>query len=252
MAEGYVKSRIENRIAFLDFYHPSSNALPSRLLEQLAQSIQLLGTSPEVSVIVLQSGGERAFCAGASLDELASLTTEAQGKAFFSGFAHVINAMRQCPRFILGRVQGKAVGGGVGLIASTDYCLATQNAGVRLSELTVGIGPFVIEPAVKRKIGLAATSHLTINATEFESAIWAWQKGLYDDVFDSLPELDIQVRQMAERLATYDLQAMSQMKQVLWEGTSHWGELLSQRAALSGSLVLSDFARKKLAALKPR
>lgn len=241
---------MENRIAVLEFYHPSSNALPSQLLGQLAQAIHQLGESPEVGVIILRSAGNRAFCAGASLDELTSITTPEQAEAFFSGFAHVINAMRRCPKFIIGKVQGKAVGGGVGLIASTDYCLATHHAAVRLSELTIGIGPFVIEPAVSRKIGIAATGHLTINATQFESAVWAWQKGLYNDVFDTAEELENQVHQMAVQLTAYDPTAMKRVKQMLWEGTDHWEQLLYERAATSGALVLSNFARQKLAALK--
>lgn len=250
MADGYVRTWTEDTIATIEFFHPASNSLPSSLLHQLATTIHEVGQSPDASVVILKSGGERAFCAGASFDELASITNEAEGKAFFSGFANVINAMRLCPKFIIGRVQGKTVGGGVGLIAATDYCLATQEASIKLSELTVGIGPFVIEPAVKRKIGLAATSHLTINATTFESAMWAWQKGLYDDVYSTHEELDLHVSRMAQQLSTYDPTSMRQMKEVFWEGTSHWDTLLSQRAAISGTLVLTDFTQKTLTNLK--
>jgi methylglutaconyl-CoA hydratase len=252
MAEGYVQSSTTAGIATVEFFHPSGNALPSPLLDQLASTIRTLGQAPEVRVIVLRSGGERAFCGGASLTELASITTLEAGKAFFSKFANVINAMRLCPRFIIGRVQGKAVGGGVGLIAATDYCLATQEAAVRLSELTVGIGPFVIEPAVRRKIGLSGVSHLTINATQFESAMWGWQKGLYNDVYPTAAELDEHVTALAQKLAAYDPEAMRQMKQVFWEGTDHWDTLLPERATLSGTLVLSELSQHVLTALKNR
>jgi methylglutaconyl-CoA hydratase len=252
MSEGYVRTWTKDSVATIEFFHPASNSLPSSLLQQLTTSIKEVGQSSESSVIILKSGGERAFCAGASFDELASITNEADGKAFFSGFANVINAMRLCPKFIVGRVHGKTVGGGVGLIAATDYCLATHNAAVKLSELTVGIGPFVIEPAVKRKIGLAATSHLTINATAFESAIWAWQKGLYNDVYQTPEKLDEHVAKMVKQLASFDPAAMRHMKEVLWEGTEHWDKLLNQRAAISGKLVLTEFTQKTLAALKSK
>lgn len=252
MTEGYVRTWTEDNVAIVEFFHPASNSLPSSLLQKLATTIQEAGQASDSKVIVLRSGGERAFCAGASFDELAAITNESEGKAFFSGFANVINAMRRCPKFIIGRVQGKAVGGGIGLIAATDYCLATQSAAIKLSELTVGIGPFVIEPAVKRKIGLAAVGHLTLNATNFESAMWAWQKGLYDDVYHTPEELDEHVATMAQQLATYDPTSMRLVKEILWEGTDHWDTLLSQRAAMSGTLVLTDFTRKTLASLKKK
>ena len=222
------------------------------MLDQLAQTIEQTGHSADSSVLILQSGGDRAFCAGASLTELSDLRTKEEGEVFFSKFAHVINAMRRCPKFVIGRVQGKAVGGGVGLIAATDYCLATHDAAVKLSELTVGIGPFVIEPALRRKIGLTGTSHLTINATEFESAIWGWQRGLYDDIFETPDELNQRVLELARKLAAYDPESMRQIKQVLWKGTAHWEDLLAQRARISGTLVLSDFAQKALAAIRAK
>ena len=245
--DSYVKINTENRISNVEFFHPAGNALPSDMLDQLARAIRQAGEARDSSVVVLRSGGNRAFCAGASLTELAAIRNEQQGKAFFLGFAQVINTMRLCPKFIIARAQGKAVGGGVGLLAAADYCLATHHAAIKLSELTVGIGPFVIEPAVKRKIGLAATSQLTINATEFKAAIWAWQKGLFDDVLETTEELDEHIIAMAHRLATYEPESMRRMKQVFWEGTHHWDELLQQRAAVSGTLVLTDFAQKAIA-----
>ena len=242
----YVRTQTENQITTVEFYHPASNALPLRLLHQLAVAIQQAGEAADSVVVVLRSGGNRAFCGGASLTELATLQTEKEGEAFFLGFANVLNAMRLCPKFIIARAQGKAVGGGVGLLAAADYCLATHHAAIRLSELTVGIGPFVIEPAVRRKIGLAATSQLTINATEFKAAIWAWQKGLYDDVLETTEELDQHVAVMAQQLAAYGPESMRRMKEVFWEGTSHWETLLRQRAAVSGALLRSDFAQNSL------
>jgi methylglutaconyl-CoA hydratase len=238
---GSVEYTINNQIATIEFGHPLSNSLPGKILAKLAESITELGNNDNVRVIVLKSLGEKAFCAGASFDELISIKDFETGKTFFSGFAKVINACRKCPKFIIGRVQGKAVGGGVGVASAVDYCLATTNAEVKLSELAVGIGPFVVGPAVERKIGLSAMSELAINATEWRSAEWAKNKGLYAEVFNSIEELDGEVDKLANRLAKSNPEAMSMLKEVFWEGTNHWDELLSDRAAMSGKLVLSDF-----------
>ena len=238
---GSVEYTINNQIATIEFGHPLSNSLPGKILAKLAESITELGNNDNVRVIVLKSLGEKAFCAGASFDELISIKDFETGKTFFSGFAKVINACRKCPKFIIGRVQGKAVGGGVGVASAVDYCLATTNAEVKLSELAVGIGPFVVGPAVERKIGISAMSELAINATEWRSAEWAKNKGLYAEVFNSIEELDGEVDKLANRLAKSNPEAMSMLKEVFWEGTNHWDELLSDRAAMSGKLVLSDF-----------
>ena len=238
---GSVEYTINNQIATIEFGHPLSNSLPGKILAKLAESITELGNNDNVRVIVLKSLGEKAFCAGASFDELISIKDFETGKTFFSGFAKVINACRKCPKFIIGRVQGKAVGGGVGVASAVDYCLATTNAEVKLSELAVGIGPFVVGPAVERKIGISAMSELAINATEWRSAEWAKNKGLYAKVFNTIEELDGEVDKLANRLAKSNPEAMSMLKEVFWEGTNHWDELLSDRAAMSGKLVLSDF-----------
>jgi methylglutaconyl-CoA hydratase len=238
---GSVEYTINNQIATIEFGHPLSNSLPGKILAKLAESITELGNNDNVRVIVLKSLGEKAFCAGASFDELISIKDFETGKTFFSGFAKVINACRKCPKFIIGRVQAKAVGGGVGVASAVDYCLATTNAEVKLSELAVGIGPFVVGPAVERKIGLSAMSELAINATEWRSAEWAKNKGLYAEVFNSIEELDGEVDKLANRLAKSNPEAMSMLKEVFWEGTDHWDKLLSDRAAMSGKLVLSDF-----------
>lgn len=238
---GSVEFTITNHIATIVFGHPLSNSLPGKILGKLAETITELGTNDEVRVIVLKSIGEKTFCAGASFDELISIKDFETGKTFFSGFAKVINACRKCPKFIIGRVQGKAVGGGVGVASAVDYCLATKHAEVKLSELAVGIGPFVVGPAVERKIGLSAMSELAINATEWRSAKWAKNKGLYTEIFDSIEELDQEIEKLANRLSKSNPEAMSMLKTVFWQGTDHWDELLSDRAAMSGKLVLSDF-----------
>lgn len=240
--QGHVSvSTNEVGIATIEFGHPLSNSLPGKILQKLAETITSLGASDEVKVIVLKSAGERAFCAGASFDELISISDIETGKAFFSGFANVINACRKCPKFIIGRVHGKAVGGGVGVASAVDYCYATKYADVKLSELAIGIGPFVVGPAVERKLGRSAMSQLAINATEWRSANWAKDNGLYAEVFDSVGEMDERIVELAERLAKSNPEAMSLLKKVFWEGCEHWDDLLKERAAMSGELVLSDF-----------
>jgi methylglutaconyl-CoA hydratase len=248
--QGGVNVSIENNIATIEFHHPLSNSLPGKVLQKLANTITEVGNNNEVIVIILKSAGERAFCAGASFDELISIDNLETGKIFFNGFANVINAARKCPKIIIGRVQGKAVGGGVGMASATDYCLATKFASVKLSELAIGIGPFVVGPAVERKIGSSAMSQLAINATKWQTAQWAKEKGLYAEVFDTAEEMDEAIAELANTLANSNPEALQMLKKVFWEGTDHWDELLQKRAAISGKLVLSDFTRDAIKKFK--
>ena len=248
----YVKLEIKDGIGTIDFFHPQSNSLPVKILQKLADTIIEAGNNDEIMVVILKSAGDRAFCAGASFDELMAIKDENQGKQFFSGFANVINAARQCPKFIIGRVQGKAVGGGVGIASAIDYCFATKYASIKLSELAIGIGPFVVGPAIERKIGLSAFSHLTINTTEWHSAEWAKEKGLFAEVYETAEEMDAAILILTEKLASSNLDSMRDLKQVIWEGTDHWDSLLLERAAISGKRVLSDFTRETLARMKQR
>jgi methylglutaconyl-CoA hydratase len=239
--DAFVKSDIKNGIGTITFFHPQSNSMPGSQLANLAAEIEKLGKNDEAKVIVLKSEGEKAFCAGASFDELISIKDLETGKKFFSGFANVINAMRKAPKFIIARVQGKAVGGGVGIASSADYTFAVDSASVKLSELAVGIGPFVVGPAVERKVGTSAFSQLTINATEWQSAQWAKEKGLYAEIFDSISEMDVAINGLAQKLAASNPEAMSMLKKIMWQGTDNWDQLLIERAGMSGKLVLSDF-----------
>lgn len=244
---GSLYTSIQGKIATVEFGHPASNSFPSELLDRLTAELNALSENDTISVIVLKSEGERAFCAGASFNELISIDDYEDGIRFFSGFANVINAMRTCGKIIIGRIQGKAVGGGVGLASACDYALATDEASVKLSELTIGIGPYVIAPAVQRKIGLAAFSELTIDATSWKTAYWAKEKGLYAKVFESLSELDKEVEALSEKLASYNPEALSELKKILWEDTDYWDTLLLERAKITGKLVLSEFTKNALA-----
>ena len=248
----YVHLEIQDGIGTIEFFHPQSNSLPGAILQNLADTITKAGRDKNVLVIILRSGGDRTFCAGASFDELMAIENEEQGKEFFSGFAKVINAARKCPKFIIGRVQGKAVGGGVGMASATDYCFATENASVKLSELAIGIGPFVVGPPIKRKIGVSAFSHLTINATEWHAANWAKEKNLFAKVYDTVDAMDKAIQILAEKLAASNPDSMQALKKVFWEGTDHWDDLLMERAAMSGKRVLSKFTRETLNKLKQR
>ncbi|GAB3235146.1 enoyl-CoA hydratase/isomerase family protein [Hymenobacter seoulensis] len=253
LAAGRVETTLDAQgIATISFFHPSHNSLPSALLTELAETITTVGQNASAKVIVLRSEGSRTFCAGASFDELIAIEDEAQGLAFFSGFAKVINACRTSPKIIIGRVQGKAIGGGVGIAASTDYCFASAQASVKLSELVVGIGPFVVGPAVERKIGVAAYAQLALDAAEFRSAAWAQEKGLYAELLDTEEELDAAVQAFATKLAAYNPEALTDLKRVIWAGAEHWDQLLVERAAISGRLVLSEFTRKAIQHFKSK
>ncbi len=250
--EDYVKAETHNGITTIEFFHPQSNSLPGKILEELAREIHFAGTHSETKVIVLKSGGEKTFCSGASFDELVAIKTEEEGQKFFSGFANVINAMRKCPKFIIGRIQGKCVGGGVGLAAAVDYAIATDKADVKLSELAVGIGPFVVGPAVERKIGPAAFSALAIDATMWRNAEWAKRKGLFAEVHETVENMDEFIHRLSNTLMHSSPMAMAEMKKMFWKGTEHWDELLKERAAISGKLVLSEFTRNAIAKFKAK
>jgi methylglutaconyl-CoA hydratase len=248
--DGSLYTSITNKIATIEFGHPASNSFPSVLLDRLTKELQIVSEKEAVSVIILKSEGRRAFCAGASFDELVAIDNLENGKKFFSGFANVINAMRSCSKLIIGSVQGKAVGGGVGLTAACDYVLATEAASIKLSELTIGIGPFVIAPAVERKIGVAGLAELTLAGTEWKNAYWAKEKGLFATVFETQDELKKETQNLAEKLASYNPEALSEMKKILWKGTENWNDLLIERAEISGKLVLSEFTKKALLKFK--
>ncbi len=249
---GYVTSETHKGITTIEFFHPRSNSLPRRLLEDLANEIHAIGTDKDTHVIVLRSGGEKAFCAGASFDELASIENEKKGAEFFIGFANVINAMRKCPKLIIGRIHGKCVGGGVGIAAAVDYAIAHEDAEIRLSELALGIGPFVVGPAIERKIGTAAFSHLAIDATMWRNADWAKRKGLFSEMHDTIENMDESVARLAHQLAHSSPQAMLELKKIFWKGTEHWDDLLWQRAEISGRLIVSKHAREAIEKLRAK
>jgi len=250
MSKTYVKQTIVNNISYIEFYHPSHNSLPGDILRKLVNLIKSAGDNKDIKVIVLQSGGDRTFCAGASFKELVNISDEDSGKTFFSGFANVINAMRICPKLIIGRIQGKTVGGGVGIIAACDYSLATKYAEIKLSELNIGIGPFVIGPVIERKIGLSSFSKISLNPTRFFAASWAKDNGLYTEVFENISELDLAVQTFAEELCSFNQEAMNEIKKLFWRGTDHWDTLLLEQAKISGRLVLSNFTKEKLSKFK--
>ena len=252
MEQGRVDIEVLGGIGTITFGHPQSNSLPGNLLRKLADSITSLGEDERVRVIVLKSFGEKTFCAGASFDELVAISDAESGLHFFSGFALVINACRKVKKLIIGRVQGKAVGGGVGIAASVDYCFATSSASVKLSELAVGIGPFVVGPAVERKVGVSGMSELAIQATEWRSAEWAKQKGLYNEVFETNEALDDAIAKLAHRLSQSNPEAMEELKKIFWEGTENWDQQLIERAKISGRLVLSPFTREAIHSFKSK
>lgn len=251
-AEGFVTTETHHGITTINFFHPQSNSLPGKMLTELAKEIHFAGTHDETRVIILRSEGEKAFCAGASFDELISIKSESEGLTFFRGFANVINAMRTCPKFIIARIHGRCVGGGVGIASAADYAIAHARADIKLSELAVGIGPFVVGPAVERKIGIAAFSALAIDATSWRPAEWAKRKGLFAEVHETIEGMDESIERLAETLSHSNPAAMAHLKANFWEGTSHWDKLLGDRAMISGKLILSDFSKNAIQKFKAK
>jgi methylglutaconyl-CoA hydratase len=248
----YVKAETHNGITSIEFFHPQSNSLPGKILHDLSKVITHAGDDPNTIVIILRSAGEKSFCAGASFDELVAIKNEEEGLKFFSGFANVINAMRLCPKFIIGRIHGKCVGGGVGLAAAVDYAIATEGAEVKLSELAVGIGPFVVGPAVERKIGTSAFSQLAIDASMWRTADWARRKGLYAEIYPEIAGMDESIHRLVNVLVHSSPEAMAEMKKIFWKGTENWDTLLKERAAISGRLVLSEFTKNAIEKFKTK
>ena len=248
--EGHVKVEREHGIATIEFYHPQRNSLPGAILEALAKDIHSEGLNKDTKVIILKSAGDSIFCSGASFDELASIKNEEEGTRFFSGFANVINAMRKAPQLIIARIQGKSVGGGVGLAAAADYAIAVEGAEVKLSELAVGIGPFVVGPAIERKIGVSAFSQLAIDANLWRPADWARRKGLFAELHTDVAGMDDSIQRLANNLSLSNPEAMHELKKTLWKGTEHWDTLLKERAAISGRLILSDYSKKAIEKFK--
>lgn len=248
--QGHVTSHNEHGITTIEFFTPQSNSLRSEIIEKLSHEIHFAGTHDETKVVILKSGGEGAFCSGANFDELSSISNEAQGVKFFSAIGNIINAMRKCTKLIIGRIQGKCVGGGLGIAAAADYAIAVEKAEVKLSELTIGIGPFVVGPVLERKMGISAFSQLAMDASLWRSADWAKRKGLFAEVHTSIENLDESVYRLANTLAHYNPVALTEMKKIFWKGTEHWDELLKERAAISGKLVLSEFSKNAIAKFK--
>ena len=251
--DGYVKSHTEHGITTIEFYHPRGNSLPGKILDKLTQEIHYSGTH-DTKVIILRSAGDGAFCAGASFDELATIKNEREGQLFFQGFANVINAMRKCNKLVIGRIHGKCVGGGVGIAAAVDYAIAIPHADIKLSELSIGLAPLVIGPALERKIGTSAFSQLAIDATLWRNADWAKRKGLFAEVHETVQNMDESIYRLASTLSHFSAEAMTELKKILWQGTSNWDKLLSERAAISGRLLLSDFTKNAIASfnIKPK
>ncbi len=252
VSDAYVKTEVHKGIASIEFFHPQSNSLPGKVLNELAHIIMHAGVDPNVTVIILKSAGEKAFCAGASFDELVAIKNEKEGLEFFSGFAHLINAMRKCPKFIIGRIHGKCVGGGVGLTAAVDYAIAVEGADIKLSELAIGIGPFVVGPAVERKIGISSFLQLAIDAAGWRNADWARRKGLFAELHQTVEAMDESIEKLAHTLSHSSPEAMAEMKKIFWKGTEHWDELLIERAKISGRLVLSEFTKNAIAKFKAK
>ncbi len=250
--DGTVTLELDSGIATVRFGHPKGNSLPGSLLRKLAEQVTALSNDPEARVIVLRSEGAGPFCAGASFDELVAIADAAAGKEFFMGFARLILAMIRCPKFVIARVHGKAVGGGVGVLAASDYAVATNDAAVKLSELAVGIGPFVVGPVIERKIGLAAFSQLAVDAAGWRDADWALRHGLFAEAVAGTSALDERIATLSRRLADSNPEAMWRMKQAFWLGTEGWPALLEQRAEMSGTLVLSEFTRTAIARFQAR
>ncbi|MGV8916071.1 MAG: enoyl-CoA hydratase/isomerase family protein [Kaistella sp.] len=251
MNNGFVNQELKNTISEITFGHPKSNSLPGEILEKLAQTILESGKDQNVKAILLKSEGERAFCAGASFDELLEIEELEKSKIFFGGFAKVLNAMRSCGKLVIVRVQGKTTGGGVGIACAADYCFATKDSAMALTELNLGIGPFVIGPYVERKMGKSAYAAMSIDA-DFRSADWCQRHDVYHSVSENIEKMDEEINVFMEKLSTRSSDALVLIKKVSWEGTEHFEQLMPERILMSASLILEDSAKENIGKIKER
>ena len=251
MNNGFVTSEIKNNISEITFGTPKSNSLPGEILELLAKTILESGEDQNVKAILLKSEGEKAFCAGASFDELLEIEELEKSKIFFGGFAKVLNAIRSCGKLVIARVQGKTTGGGVGIACAADYCFATKDAAMALTELNLGIGPFVIGPYVERKLGKSAYAAMSIDA-DFRSADWCEKHDVYHSVSENIQMMDEEIDKFLEKLSTRSSDALALIKKVSWEGTEHFEQLMPERILMSASLILEDSAKENIGKIKER
>ncbi len=251
MNKGFVNQEIKNNISEITFGTQKSNSLPGEILELLAETILESGKDQSVKAILLKSEGEKAFCAGASFDELLEIEELEKSKIFFGGFAKVLNAMRSCGKLVIVRVQGKTTGGGVGIACAADYCFATKDSAMALTELNLGIGPFVIGPFVERKVGKSAYSAMSIDA-DFRSADWCEKHDVYHSVSENISEMDEEIKAFMEKLSTRSSEALALIKKVSWEGTEHFAQLMPERILMSASLILEDSAKENIGKIKER
>ena len=247
----FVNAQVLNQISHIEFGTSKSNSLPGEILELLAQTILSEAAKVDVKAIVLKSSGEKAFCAGASFDELLQIDELEISKKFFGGFAKVLNAMRTCGKLVIVRVQGKTTGGGVGIACGADYCFATKDSSLALTELNLGIGPFVIGPYVERKIGKSEFTAMAIDA-DFRSAQWAERNHIYHVVSDSIEEMDEKLTVFLDTLASRSADALALLKKVSWEGSEHFEKLMPERIQMSASLILEDSAKENINKIKER
>lgn len=241
-----VQLNITHNIATISFYSIKSNSFTSIMLHELSQLLDEVSKNETINVVILKSEGEKTFCAGASFDELLQVENEEDASLFFSGFAKVILAMKNCKIPIITRVQGNAVGGGVGIIAASDYAFSLNNCKVKLSELSLGFGPFVIEPAVSRKIGIIAMQNISYNPVEWKNIQWARENNLFQETFETIELMDEKIEIFVNQLSNYSRDALVELKKVFWNNTEHWDKLLYERAAISGKLALSSYTKVKL------
>lgn len=251
MNNGFVTQELKNNISEITFGTPKSNSLPGEILEKLAQTILESGKDENVKAILLKSEGEKAFCAGASFDELLEIEELEKSKIFFGGFAKVLNAMRNCGKLVVVRVQGKTTGGGVGIACAADYCFATKDSAMALTELNLGIGPFVIGPYVERKIGKSAYGAMSIDA-DFRSANWCEKHDVYHSVSENIQEMDEKIAAFMNKLSERSADALALIKKVSWEGSEHFDQLMPERILMSASLILEDSAKKNIELIKER
>ncbi len=178
----------------------SHNAFNPEMIGAITAAFRSLGDNPVVRVIVLTGRG-RSFCAGADVGymrETADYTFEenvADGQAIFD----LMQAVDSCPKAVVGRINGAAIGGGAGLTACCDIAIAVERAKFAFSEVRLGIVPAIISPFVVAKIGAANSREMFLTGERF-LAPKALEIGLVQQVAADEAALDSAVQERVEQL----------------------------------------------------
>ena len=204
-----------NAIATVTLNRPQvHNAFDETLIADVTACFARLSEDAEVRAIVLRGAGE-SFCAGADLHWMGRMAgySQEENRADADALQRMFDVIATCPKPTIARVQGGAIGGGVGLVAVCDVVIAAPEAKFALSEVRLGLVPAVIAPYVLQKIGMGAARALFVTGERF-NAEEALRIGLVQQVVAAI-ELDAAIQKKLEWILHAGPNAIAAAKRLL-------------------------------------